>query len=232
MVNEEQFARFDQLVGQEKRQSLASKTVAIFGLGGVGGAAVLALARAGIGTFYLFDFDEIELSNINRQLLAFHSTVGKAKVETMQNLILDINPATNIYGFNLFIDEAWLTNANFSSFDYVVDAIDTLKSKIALIVKSKNTDTPIISAMGAGNRLDPSMLRIMDIFTTKDDPFAKIVRTQCRKNNIAQLTVATSLEKPRDVHQRTPASSPFVPPAMGLLIASYIVTDLLKEETK
>ncbi|MGI6713723.1 MAG: tRNA threonylcarbamoyladenosine dehydratase [Bacilli bacterium] len=229
MVNNEQFNRFDSLIGKDNRKLLFKKKVAIFGLGGVGSAAAISLARAGVGCFYLFDFDVVEPSNINRQMLAFHSTIGKKKTAVLREIIADINPKAEIKVREDYLTPELIDEIDFTNFDFVVDAIDTPKSKIALIKRGTQLKVPLISALGAGNRLDPSQLRIMDIYETRNDPFAKIIRSLCRKQNISHLTVVASVEKPIATPDKTLGSSPFVPPAMGLLMASYVVKKIIGE---
>jgi len=229
MVTNEQFTRFDALIGQSNREHLSSKRVAVFGLGGVGSSAALALARAGVGCFSLFDFDIVEPSNINRQMLAFHLTVGKKKTAVLREMIADINPNAEIIVDERFMTRELIAELDFMNFDFVIDAIDTQQSKIALIEKTTNLHIPIISALGAGNRLDLSQLQIMDIYQTRNDPFAKVMRALCRKHHIHALTVAASLEKPIETPNKVLGSSPFVPPAMGLLMASYVVKKLVED---
>ena len=217
------------LIGTDALARLRSATVAVFGVGGVGGYAVEALARAGVGRLVLVDSDVVSLSNINRQIIATHKTLGMYKTEAARDRILEINPETEVELHTVFFDETRLSEFDFSSYDYVVDAIDSLGAKIELIAAAKAAGTPIISAMGAGNKLDPTRFEVSDISKTEVCPLARAVRVALRKRGINHLKVVYSKEKPHvesNSGERVPASISFVPSAMGLVIASAVVRDI------
>ena len=216
------------LIGTDALEKLKSATVAVFGVGGVGGYAIEALARAGVGKIVLVDSDVVSVSNINRQIIATHRTVGMYKTEAMRDRLLEINPDIELELHTVFFDETRLSEFDFSSYDYVVDAIDSLGAKIELIVAAKSAGTPIISAMGAGNKLDPTRFEISDISKTEVCPLARAVRTRLRKRGINNLKVVYSKELPHVANdgERVPASISFVPSAMGLIIASAVVKDI------
>ena len=216
------------LIGTDALEKLKSATVAVFGVGGVGGYAVEALARAGVGRLVLVDSDVVSLSNINRQIIATYRTVGMYKTEAMRERLLEINPDIEIELHTVFFDETRVLDFDFSSYDYVVDAIDSISAKIELIVAAKSAGTPIISAMGAGNKLDPTRFEISDISKTEVCPLARAVRTRLRKRGINNLKVVYSKELPHVANdgERVPASISFVPSAMGLVIASAVVKDI------
>ena len=222
------------LIGKESVQRLASARVAVFGVGGVGGYATEALARAGVGHIDLIDSDRVAVSNINRQIIATHQTVGQYKTEAARDRILSINPDCTIKCFNLFFDTESKENFTFSDYDYVIDAIDSLTAKIELIASVKEAGTPIISAMGAGNKLDPTMFEVADISKTTVCPLARAVRVALRKRGINNLKVVYSKEEPvvkNNVDEdgnRVPASISFVPSVMGLIIAGEVIKDLIK----
>ena len=230
---ENQNSRTEMLIGAEGQKRLCDSTVAIFGVGGVGGYAAEAIARAGVGTIHLIDSDTVSLSNINRQIIATHSTIGMYKTEAMRDRILSINPDANVVCHSIFFDENTKASFDFSDFDYVVDAIDSLSAKIELIVSSHEAKTPIISAMGAGNKLDPTRFEVSDISKTTVCPLARAVRTSLRKRGINHLKVVYSKEEPVIPPQvsdgqkkRVPGSISFVPSAMGLIIAGEVIRDI------
>ena len=222
------------LIGKESVEKLASARVAVFGVGGVGGYATEALARAGVGHIDLIDSDKVALSNINRQIIATHQTVGQYKTEAARDRIATINPDCTVKCFNLFFDAESKENFTFSNYDYVIDAIDSMTAKIELIASAKEAGTPIISAMGAGNKLDPTMFEVADISKTTVCPLARAVRVALRKRGINHLKVVYSKEEPvvkNNVDEdgnRVPASISFVPSVMGLIIAGEVIKDLIK----
>ena len=222
------------LIGKESVEKLASARVAVFGVGGVGGYATEALARAGVGHIDLIDSDKVALSNINRQIIATHQTVGQYKTEAARDRIATINPDCTVRCFNLFFDAESKENFTFSDYDYVIDAIDSLTAKIELIASVKEAGTPIISAMGAGNKLDPTMFEVADISKTTVCPLARAVRVALRKRGINHLKVVYSKEEPvvkNNVDEdgnRVPASISFVPSVMGLIIAGEVIKDISK----
>ena len=232
-----QFSRTQLLFGKEAMERLYNARVAVFGVGGVGGYTVEALARSGIGTLDLIDDDKVCLTNLNRQILATRKTVGKYKVDVAEERIHDINPDAVVNTYKTFYMPDTADQFDFSQYDYVVDAIDTVKGKLELVMQAQATGTPIISCMGAGNKLDPSCLRIADITKTSVCPLARAMRVSCKKKGIRHMTVAYSLEPMHPPVQPIaeesgrrkdiPGSTAFVPGAMGLLIASHVVRTLM-----
>lgn len=246
------FSRTELLIGQQGLEKLAASTVAIFGIGGVGSFVVEALARAGVGALVLVDDDQICLTNLNRQIHATLATVGQPKVEAMRERILAINPAAKVEIHQTFYLPGRADELLRKDYDYVVDAIDTVTAKIDLIVEAQARNIPIVSAMGAGNKLDPSRLQLTDLYKTKTCPLAKVMRHELRKRGVQQLQVVYSEETPLTPQppatadadeavrlegadrqgakkRQTPGSISFVPATSGLLIASAVVRDLLKK---
>lgn len=230
----EQFSRTALLLGEAAVEKLQSKKVAVFGVGGVGGFAVEALARAGIGALELIDSDTVSESNINRQIIALHSTVGKYKTEVAAERIKDINPDCKVTVKNIFYLPETADEFDFSEYDYVVDAVDTVTAKIDIICRSKAVDVPVISAMGAGNKLDPLGFKVADISKTKVCPLARVMRQSLKKRNITSLKTVYSEEMPiknespqNSDEKRVPGSVSFVPSTVGLIIASEVIKDLL-----
>lgn len=237
MQNE--FSRAELLLGAENMLKLKNSRVAIFGVGGVGGYVVEALARSGVGTLDLIDSDTVSLSNINRQIIALHSTVGRLKVDAAAERIHDICPDTVVHRHACFFLPETADRFDFSQYDYVVDAIDTVSGKIEIILRSQAAGVPVISAMGAGNKFDPSQFKVADIYDTKVCPLARAMRGLLRKKGVKQLKVVYSEEeasKPlKEINENgriLPGSLAFVPSAMGLLLASEVVRDLLQREDK
>lgn len=225
---ENQFSRTETLIGTEALKKLANSRVAVFGIGGVGGYVVEALARAGVGALDLIDNDEVNITNINRQIIALHSTVGKSKVEVAKERILDINPRVNIKTYKTFFTPETPEEFDFSQYDYVVDAIDTVTGKIELVLKAQMVNTPIISCLGTGNKLHPEMFEIADIYKTSVCPLAKVMRTELKKRGVKKLKVLYSKETPiKQEGQRIPASISFAPPVAGLIIAGEVVRELM-----
>ena len=233
-----QFSRTQLLIGKKSMDELANKTVAIFGVGGVGGYTVEALARSGIGRFVLIDNDLVSLTNINRQILATHKTIGRAKVDVAKERILEINPEAIVETHKTFYLPANRDEFDFSKYDYVVDAIDTVTAKIDIIVRCYESNIPVISAMGAGNKMNPTMLEVSDIYKTEMDPLAKVMRRELKKRGVKKLKVVYSKEKAltplkgdieeEDLNRRSiPGSTAFVPSVSGLIIASEVVKDLI-----
>ena len=221
------FFRTESLLGKSGIENLRASRVAIFGIGGVGGYVAEALARAGVGVLDLIDHDTLSVSNLNRQIIALHSTIGRKKVEVMAERISDICPETVVNIRDTFYLPENAASFDFSLYDYVVDAIDTVAGKISLVVRAKEANVPIICAMGAGNKLDPSAFRIADLSETSVCPLAKVMRTELRKRGILHTKVVYSREIPIvPLEQGVPGSVSFVPSAAGLLIASEVVKDL------
>lgn len=223
------------LIGKEGVEKLSKSKIAIIGIGGVGSYTVEALARAGIGHIILVDHDIIDITNINRQIHALDSTVGLPKVEVMRQRLLDINPEIKVDAFQKFIDKDVIEQVLKKDVDYVVDAIDTIKSKVNLILYCKQNNISVISAMGAGNKLDPSCFKVTDISETSMCPVARAVRRQLRKNNINKgVKVVYSEEEPIKISKAFPKSKQiitgsisFVPPVVGMIMAGVVIRDIL-----
>ncbi len=243
MLNE--FSRTELLIGTDALNKLAQSRVAIFGIGGVGSFAVEGLARAGVGKLVLVDDDCICLSNLNRQIHATHKTIGKPKVEVMQNRILEINPLAEVETFQKFYLPGSAAELLRSDYDYIIDAVDTVTAKIDLIVNAKQMNIPIISSMGTGNKLDPTRLEIADLFETSVCPLAKVMRHELRKRGVDALKVVYSKEmpltpteteepgcspdaqRPGASRRQIPGSISFVPSVAGLILAGAVIKDLI-----
>ena len=232
-----QFSRLELLLGKEALDKLATKNVLVFGLGGVGGNVCDALVRSGIQNITIVDNDKVSITNINRQLIANLDTIGKYKTDVMEEHLLSINSKVNVIKKNLFFLPENKEVIDFSKYDYVVDAIDTISAKIEIIKICKSLQIPIISALGCGNKLDPTMLEVSDLAKTSYDPLAKVLRRELKKYGITHLKVIYSKEQPIELKaeieeendkKRIPGSSAFVPPVAGIIIASEVVKDLLK----
>ena len=227
------YARTEMLIGKSAIEKLKPSKVIVFGIGGVGGHAVEALARAGVGRIDLVDSDKISHSNINRQIIALNSTVGKYKTEVMRDRILDINPDCEVGVFNLFFDGQCADMFDFSEYDYIVDAIDSVPSKLELILRAKDSGVKIICSMGTGNKLDPTKFEVADISKTQVCPLAKAMRTRLKKHGITKgVKTVFSKELPcasgEEDGKRVPASISFVPSVAGLIIAGEVIKDLIK----
>ena len=226
---ENQFTRTETLIGKNALTKLANSHVAIFGIGGVGGYVLEALARVGVGNIDLIDNDDINITNINRQIIALNSTIGKSKVEVAKERILDINSNAKVKCIKKFFSPETSDDFDFSQYDYVIDAIDSVTGKIELILKSQKAKTSIISCMGTGNKLHPEMFEITDIYKTSVCPLAKVMRTELKKRGVKKLKVLYSKETPiKQAGQRIPASISFVPPVAGLIIAGEVIRDLIQ----
>ncbi len=232
----EELSRTELLYGKEAIKKLSSSRIAVFGIGGVGGYVTEALARSGIGALDLIDNDTVALSNINRQIIATHSSVGKYKVDVAAERIKDINPDCRIKVFKLFFLPDDQGDINFKDYDYIVDAVDTVTAKLTIIENAKKAGVPVISSMGTGNKLDPSSLKISDLYNTSVCPLAKVMRRECRKRGIDSLKVVYSEEEPRKpmensptdpVRRSIPGSTSFVPPTAGLMIAGEVIINLI-----
>lgn len=228
----EQFGRTELLFGKEAMEILAASRVAVFGIGGVGGYAAEALARSGIGALDFIDHDKVCLSNVNRQIIATCNTVGSYKTDVMQRRVLEINPECRVTVHRCFYLPETKEQFDFSLYDYVVDAIDTVTGKIQLILQAKEAGVPIISSMGAGNKINPAALEVADIYKTSVCPLARVMRRELKKRNIENLKVVYSREEPKkpnviqEGRKVTPGSTAFVPPVAGLILASEVVKDL------
>ena len=227
----EQFSRTELLLGQEAMDRLRQSRVAVFGIGGVGGHVVEALARAGIGYLDLIDHDKVSMSNINRQIIATFDTVGMDKVDVMKERILSINPDARVETHRCFYLPENADMFDFLQYSYVVDAIDTVTAKIELVLRAKEAGVPVISCMGTGNKLNPMQLEIADIYQTSVCPLAKVMRRELRKRNVEKLKVLYSKEEPIKNYlsmqgRAVPGSVSFVPSAARLIIASEVVKEL------
>lgn len=231
---EEQFQRTEILVGKENMNKIHRKKVAIFGIGGVGSYVAEALVRAGITKFIIIDKDIIDISNLNRQIHATYKTIGKAKVEEMKKRMQDINPDIKIETIQEFVDEKNIEQILSKNIDYIVDAIDTVKSKIDIIKLANKLNIKVISSMGTACKLDPCKLQVTDIYKTKNCPLAKVMRKELRKENIKHLKVVYSEEEPiktiNENNKNILGSTPFVPSAAGLIIASQIIRDIINTD--
>lgn len=251
----EEFSRSALLLGERAVELLARKTVAVFGVGGVGGFAVEALARSGVGTLHLVDHDTVSRSNINRQIAALHSTVGKQKTEVLKQRVLDINPEAAVQVHDCFFLPDNAEEFDFSSYDYVVDAVDTVTAKLELAARAQRAGVPVISCMGAGNKLDPTAFEVADITQTSVCPLARVMRRELKKRGVEHLKVVYSKEMPvktpashgqtepdgvGDMESgsghgrehdggRIPGSVAFVPPVAGLIMAGEVIRDLCAE---
>ena len=221
------FTRSIPLLGVEGLSKLNNSHVAVFGLGGVGGNTVEALVRAGVEEVSIFDFDTVNESNKNRQIIALESTIGKSKVEVMKSRLLDINPNVRINSYDVKVDEAVLNNIDFKNFDYVADCIDDVNGKLAIIKKCKEKDVKIICSCGTGNKLDPMKFMIKDINQTSVCPLAKRIRLELRKLDIKGVDVLFSTEEPVESMEFISSVS-FVPSIAGILIARHIILELIK----
>ena len=223
------FQRTRLLLGAENFAKLQASTVAIFGIGGVGSFTAEALARSGVGHLVLIDKDDVDVTNINRQIHALSSTVGRSKVEVMRERILEINPAAEVDAVQKFyLPDEPAENFFICEYDYAVDAIDTISAKIELAVECQRRKIPLISSMGAGNKLDPTRFKVADIFQTSVDPIAKVMRKKLRERGVERLKVVYSEEVPRkiDAGDKVIGSAAFVPSVAGLIMAAEVVKDL------
>ena len=240
MEIKEHFMRTGLLLGEEGIRKLNQSTVAVFGIGGVGGFAAEALARSGVGHLVLVDADVVSESNINRQIIATHRTIGKSKVQVMKERIEDINPEAQVETRQTFFLPENADQFDFGSYDYVVDAIDTVTGKIELVLQGQKAEIPVISSMGAGNKLDPTMFQVADIYETSVCPLAKVMRKELKKRNVSALKVVYSREKAmeplirisEDGKRQVPGSAAFVPSVAGLILAGEVIKDLAQISEK
>ena len=231
----ERFSRTVSLIGEENFMKLQKARVAVFGIGGVGGFVVEALARGGIGTLDLIDRDTVSISNMNRQIIALTSTLGRYKAEIAAERAKEINPDIKVNVYNTFYTPETAVDFDFSQYDYIVDAVDTVTAKIELVMQAEKTHTPIISSMGTGNKLDPTRFEVSDIYKTSVCPLARVMRRELKKRGIKKLKTVYSKEEPLPVSQYdeitkkpVPASISFVPSSAGLIIASEVIKDIIK----
>ncbi len=222
------FSRTERLIGKDALLKLKSSNIIVFGLGGVGSYTVEALVRSGVGKITVVDKDEVDITNINRQLYALHSTVGKPKAEVAKERILDINPECEVTSIRKMYLPENADEFNLQSFDYIIDAVDCVTAKISLAEKAEELSIPIISSMGTGNKLDPTQFKISDIFSTSVCPLCRVMRTQLKRHGVKHLKVLYSEEIPITDGERTPASISFVPSVAGLIIAGEVIKDIIK----
>lgn len=221
-------SRTERMISKEDIDKIINKSVIVFGLGGVGGSCVEALVRAGIGEIGIVDGDEYEITNVNRQAFATTKTLEMRKVDACEERLLEINPNLKIKKYDLFVSGENIRDIDFESYDYVVDAIDTITSKLLIIKEAYDRNIKIISAMGAGNRLDPTKFQVIDIEKTHNDPVARIMRKKLKEMGIRKLKVVCSSELPIKTGDRTPGSISFVPPVCGMVLASQVIRDILR----
>ena len=226
-MEESIYTRTEAMLGAEAVERLKAARVAVIGVGGVGGFATEALARAGVGSITVLDADKVVPSNLNRQIIATQKTVGMLKVDAIKQRIVDINPDISVETLPFFYDDSTADRIDLAQFDYVLDCIDSVRSKLLLIEKAVSSGTPIIASMGAGNKLDPTRFRIVDISKTHTDPLAKVIRTELKKRGISHLKVVWSDEPAVKVGSRTPASVSFVPSAAGIIMAGEVIKDIV-----
>ena len=225
-MKEDQFQRTRQLLGSEEVDRLQEASVLLFGIGGVGGFTCEALARAGVGRIHIVDKDVVDVTNINRQIIATHDTVGRPKVDVMKERLLSINPDIEVETTECFYLPDRSAEFDFGAYDYVIDAIDNVSAKLSIICESKAAGTPVISSMGTGNKLDPTRFEIADIHKTSVCPLAKVIRKGLKDRGIKDVKVLYSREEPVRTGLRTPASVSFVPSVAGLIIAGEVIKDL------
>lgn len=230
----EEFSRTAMLIGEENLKKLSACRVAVFGIGGVGGYVVEALARSGVGELDLIDSDTVNISNINRQIIATHDTLGKSKVDAAKERVMNINPDAKVSAHNTFYLPENSSEFDFKKYDYIVDAVDTVTAKIEIIVNAKKAGTPVISCMGTGNKLDPTLFEVSDIYKTSVCPLARVMRRELKQRGIDSLKVVYSKEEPikseitdSETGKNIPASISFVPSVAGLIIAGEVIKDLI-----
>ena len=236
---QEQLSRLENLIGNEKLNILKNSRVAVFGIGGVGGYALEALARSGVGTIDIIDSDNVDISNLNRQIISLNSNIGQPKVEAAEKRVKDINPEIVVNKYPLFFDAATVEKFDFETYDYVIDAIDTVTSKIELILTAQKYNVPIISSMGTGNKLEAYRLEVSDIYKTSVCPLARVMRYELKKRGVKKLKVVYSKEEPikpqtvdTNAGKHIPASAVFVPACAGMILAGEVVNDLIKKGNK
>lgn len=236
MIN--RLSRTEMLFGKEAMEILKNSKVAVFGIGGVGGHTAEALVRSGVGTVDIIDNDTVSITNVNRQIFATSENVGEYKVDVAKKRLAEISPETVINGHKCFFMPDTADEFDFTQYDYIVDAIDTVTGKIALVLKANESNVPIISSMGTGNKLDPTAFKVADIFKTKVCPLARVMRYELKKRGIKKLKVVYSEEEPKKpltqceeetAKKEPPGSNAFVPPVAGLIIAGEVVKDLIKK---
>ena len=224
----ERFSRQARIIGEEKMNILKNSSVIVFGLGGVGGAAAEALVRGGIGKIAIVDKDVVDITNLNRQIIATEETVGMKKTDAAEKRFLSINPELIVERFDIFYLPETADEINLSDYDFIVDAIDNVTAKIELIVRAEKQGVPIISSMGTGNKLSPEMLEIADIYKTSVCPLARVMRRELKNRGVKKLKVIYSKEEPIKTDSSVPGSISFTPPVAGYLAASYVIKNLIE----
>lgn len=227
---DERFSRSARVIGERGLEKLNNCSVIVFGLGGVGGAAAESLVRAGIGTIGIVDKDVVDITNLNRQIMATESTVGLPKTQATAERLLSINPNVKIHKYDLFYLPDTACEIDLSQYDFIVDCIDNVTAKLELIARANELNIPVISSMGTGNKLHPEMLEIADIKKTSVCPLARVMRRELKNRGINKLTVVYSKEEPVKTHTSEPGSMSFVPPVAGYMMTSYVVRTILDSE--
>lgn len=229
---DERFLRTAALIGDDAVEQLQNSKIMLFGLGGVGSFVAEALIRSGIGEIDIYDNDTVDVTNLNRQLIALESTIGKLKTEVTAERLKQINPNVRVFEHPVFVTPEVINNTDFSKFDYVIDAIDNVTAKIAICQKARENNVPVISAMGAGNKLNPTLFEIAPIEKTSVCPLARVMRLELKKRNIKGVKAAFSKEPAikNNKNERSPASIAFVPSVMGLIIAGEVIKDIIKDK--
>lgn len=235
MENKNRFSRTEMLIGYKNLCLLRKKRVAVFGIGGVGGFAIEGLARSGIGEIDIIDSDNIDITNLNRQIISNESNIGFSKVDEAEKRIKEIDSEIKINKYKIFLDKETIKNFDFKKYDYIIDAIDTVSSKIELIIKAHNENIPVISSMGTGNKLSAELLEVTDIYKTSVCPLARVMRYELKKRGVKKLKVVYSKEEPikpqTDITENSrhiPASMIFVPACAGMIIAGEVIKDLMR----
>lgn len=223
---DERFSRSSRILGQERLEKLNNSSVIVFGVGGVGGAVLEALVRGGVGTVGVVDKDIIDITNLNRQIIATDANIGEKKVDAAQKRALSINPKVNIEKYDLFYLPETAEQIDLAKYDFIVDAVDNVTAKLELIGRAEKLGIPIISSMGTGNKLHPEMFEITDIYKTSVCPLARVIRRELKNRGIKNLTVVYSKEEPVKTDSSVPGSTSFTPPVAGYLMASYIIRKL------
>ena len=223
---DERFSRTVRVIGEENMNKIQNSSVIVFGLGGVGGAAAESLVRAGVGRIGIVDKDVVDITNINRQIIATDDTVGMKKTDALENRLLSINPDLKIDKYDLFYLPETADSVDLAKYDFIVDCIDNVTAKLELIVRAERVGIPIISSMGTGNKLHPELLEISDINKTSVCPLARVMRRELKKRNIIKLTVVYSKEEPVKTDSSVPGSMSFTPPVAGYLITSYVIRNI------
>ncbi len=226
---DERFSRSGRILGEKRMEKLNKSSVIIFGIGGVGGAVLEALVRGGVGRVAVVDKDVVDLTNINRQIIATNDNIGEKKVDAAEKRALSINPNINFKKYDLFYLPETAEKIDMSEFDFVVDAIDNVTAKLELIERANKVNVPIISSMGTGNKLHPELFEIADIYKTSVCPLARVMRRELKNRGVKKLTVVYSKEEPIKTESSVPGSVSFTPPVAGYLMASYVINKLIDE---